>query len=117
MDPTDFEKSIPQLLVDLVEYVSGSVVTRTILRQTTGTVTLSSFDTGEVQATQYLPFDHLIQVLDGVASICLEEKVITLETGQAIMIPAHAKHWIKAKKRFKMLSTVIKSGYEEVSIY
>ncbi|WP_026952472.1 cupin domain-containing protein [Algoriphagus mannitolivorans] len=116
MDHTDFEKSIPHILVDSVEYVSGSVVTRSILKQNTGTVTISSFDTGEIQTTQYLPFEHMIQILDGEASLCLEDEFLNLETGQAIIIPAHAKHWIKANKRFKMLSTIIKSGYEDVSI-
>jgi quercetin dioxygenase-like cupin family protein len=116
MDHTDFEKSISHQLVDSVEYVSGSVVTRSVLKQNTGTVTLSSFDAGEVQPTQYFPFDHLILILDGEAFLCMNEEFSTLEKGQAIIIPAHVKHWIKANKRFKMLSTVIKSGYEDVSI-
>jgi len=38
-----------------------------------------------------------------------------LETGQSIIIPAHSRNSIKANVRFKMLSTIIKSGYEEVS--
>lgn len=115
MDHPEFEKSLAHVLVDSVEYVSGSVVTRSILSQNTGSVSLSSFDTGEVQAAKYSPFDHLIQIIEGEASITIDEHLTTVETGQAIIIPAHVKHWIKANKRFKMISTHIKSGYEDVS--
>ncbi|PZX54058.1 cupin domain-containing protein [Algoriphagus chordae] len=116
MDNTDFEKSITHDLVNSVEYLSRSVVTRSILRQNTGTVSISSFDMGETQQTKYSPYDHLIQIIDGEAFISIDEKSNTVETGQAIIIPAHVKHWIRANKRFKMLSTIIKSGYEDISI-
>jgi hypothetical protein len=33
-------------------------------------------------------------------------------TGQSIIIPAHRPNIIKANERFKMISTIIKSGYE-----
>ncbi|SIN76108.1 cupin domain-containing protein [Algoriphagus halophilus] len=116
MDHPDFEKSLPHVLVDSVEYVSGSVVTRSILSQNTGSVSLSSFDLGEIQAAKYSPFDHLIEIIEGEASITIDDQLNTVETGQAIIIPAHVKHWIKADKRFKMISTHIKSGYEDISI-
>ncbi|WP_439487865.1 hypothetical protein [Algoriphagus sp.] len=116
MDHTDLEKSTVHQLMDSVEYVFGSVVTRSLMNQNTGTVTLSSFDTGEVQESTYLPFDRLIQILDGEATIHLDETTATEKRGQIIIVPAHVKHWIKANKRFKMLSTIVKSGYEEISI-
>ena len=34
-------------------------------------------------------------------------------TGQGILIPAHASSHVKPNGRFKLLLTVIKSGYEE----
>jgi hypothetical protein len=35
-----------------------------------------------------------------------------LETGQSMIIPAHSKYMMKANVRFKVISTVIKSGYD-----
>lgn len=112
----EFEKSIVYRLVDTVEYVPGSVVIKSILTKQTGTVTVSSFDTGEGMLSKSSPFDNLIQILDGVAEIIIDEESNTVETGQIIMIPAHAKNRIKANSRFKMMSTIIKSGYEDVSL-
>lgn len=45
----------------------------------------------------------------------IDDQIHILQTGQAMIIPAHARHIITANIRFKMISTVIKSGYEEVS--
>lgn len=112
----EFEKSIARRLVDTVDYVPRAVVIKSILTKQTGTVTVSSFDTGEGMLTKSSPFDNLIQILDGVAEIIIEEESNTVETGQVIIIPAHAKNRIKANSRFKMLSTIIKSGYEDISL-
>ena len=42
----------------------------------------------------------------------IEMKNDKAHDGRSIIIPAHCQNTIKAKKRFKMLSTIIKSGYE-----
>lgn len=59
------------------------------------------------------PFDTFIQVIDGKAEIIIDNKSNILETGQSIIVPAHSHNTIKANVRFKMISTIIKSGYEE----
>jgi hypothetical protein len=38
--------------------------------------------------------------------------IVTPEPLKGIIIPAHASNFIKPNGRFKMISTVIKSGYE-----
>ena len=40
------------------------------------------------------------------------EKSKVLQTGQAIILPAYTSNIVKANERFKMISTIIKSGYE-----
>ncbi|WP_233194604.1 cupin domain-containing protein [Aquimarina sp. I32.4] len=89
---------------------------KAILKKKTGTVTVLSFDKGEALPSRILPFDNLIQVIAGAADIIINEKLTTIETGQTIIIPAHARNIVKANKRFKMLSTIIKSGYEDISV-
>jgi mannose-6-phosphate isomerase-like protein (cupin superfamily) len=48
-----------------------------------------------------------------VAEVVINEKNYLLRTGDGIVIPAHAPHCFNANVQFKMISTVIKSGYEE----
>ncbi len=116
MKNSELEKSCTHELVETVDYIPGSVVMKAILKKKTGTVTISSFDMGEALPSKISPFDNLIQIIDGEAEIIINEKSNTIETGQVIIIPAHARNIVKANKRFKMLSTIIKSGYEDISI-
>lgn len=104
------------IVVEIVEYVPHSVVIKTIIRKTTGNVTVSSIDTGEDLAGKISPFDTFIQVIDGTAKVILDDRSHILETGQAIIIPAHSPNIIKSDVRFKIISTVIKSGYDEVPV-
>ncbi|MBQ0733320.1 cupin domain-containing protein [Aquimarina celericrescens] len=112
----ELEKSTNYKLADTIDYVPGSVVIKAILKKKTGIVAISSFDSGEALTSKTSPFDNLIQIIDGEAEIVINEKSNTIETGHAIIIPAHARNVVKANKRFKMISIIIKSGYEDVSI-
>jgi len=89
------------------------VLSKTIIKKTTGNVTLTSLASGEKLVEKISPFDTYIQIIDGVAEIIIDEKVYKLSLGQGIVIPAHAKHCFNADEKFKMISTVIKSGYED----
>jgi len=113
MENYEFEKSKAFIIVEIIEYIPNSVVIKTIIRKTTGNVSAVSFDTGETLTGKISPYDTFIQVIDGKAEIVIEEKSNILETGQSIIIPAHCRNTIKANVRFKMLSTTIKSGYED----
>lgn len=110
----EFEKSSMFIIVEIIEYVPNSVVIKTILKKTTGNISAVSFDSGEAFAEQTSPFDTFIQVIEGRAEIIIDATPHDLTTGQSIIIPAHTRNMIKANERFKMISTVIKSGYEDV---
>ncbi|WP_340105840.1 cupin domain-containing protein [Rhodohalobacter sp. 8-1] len=111
----EFEKSKALIVVEIIEYASDSVVIKTIIKKTTGNISAISFDAGEKFEEKTSPFDTFIQIIDGKAEIIIDGISKLLDTGQSIIIPAHAPNSIKANSRFKMISTVIKSGYEEVS--
>ena len=110
------EKGKTFIIVEIIEYIPNSVVIKTIIKKTTGNVTVSSFDSGEALTEKTTPFDTFIQVIDGKAEVVIEDRSHHLDTGQSIIIPAHSRNSIKANVRFKMISTIIKSGYEEVPI-
>jgi quercetin dioxygenase-like cupin family protein len=112
VDRSEVLKSTPHIIVEIIEYVDNSVVMKTILKKLTGDVGLMSFDAGEGLAEKISPFDTFVQIIEGRADIFIDGKSNVLLTGQGIVIPAHRSSSIIPNGRFKMISTVIKSGYE-----
>lgn len=112
MQKSEIEKSKALVLVTLNEYVPNSVVTRTITRKITGNVSAVAIDAGEIIPEKILPFDNFLQIIEGTAEVVIDEKSNLLKAGEGIIVPAHTSHFVKANNRFKMISTIIKSGYE-----
>ena len=96
-------------LADLVEYQTGSVVSRTLVKRPTGTVTLFAFDGGEALSEHTAPFDALVQVLEGEAEILISGQPSTVRGGESILLPANQPHALRGVTRFKMLLTMIRS--------
>lgn len=113
MDNSELEKEKVHIIVEIVEYLPNAVVSKTIIRKTTGNVTITSLDAGEEVSETTSPFDKYIQIVDGAAEITISGKEYKLKLGQGIIIPAHAPNHFNANEQFKMISTIIKSGYEE----
>jgi quercetin dioxygenase-like cupin family protein len=109
----ELEKSKAHIIVEIIEYVLNAVVSKTIIKKTTGNITVLSFATGEELAEKTSPFDNYIQIIDGTAEVIINEKKYELKLGDGIVIPAHAPHCFNANEQFKMISTIIKSGYED----
>ncbi|WP_396169355.1 cupin domain-containing protein [Flavobacterium sp.] len=114
IESSELEKGKTHIIVEIIEYMANAVVSKTIIKKTTGNVTISSFDAGEELDEKISPFDTYIQIIDGTAEITINDKVFKLKLGEGIVIPAHAKHHFNANEQFKMISTVIKSGYEDL---
>jgi quercetin dioxygenase-like cupin family protein len=112
MGNIEIAKSTAHIIVEIIEYVPNSVVSKTIIKKSTGNITVSSFAEGEELAEKTSPFDTFIQIIDGTAEVIIDGKKYRLGLGEGIIIPAHARHNFNANEQFKMISTVIKSGYE-----
>lgn len=115
MENLEVEKSKVLIIAEIIEYIPNSVLIKTIIKKTTGNVSAVSFDSGEALIEKSSPFDTFIQIIDGKAEIVIDNVTSLLEVGQSIIIPAHSRSTTKANERFKMISTIIKSGYEEWS--
>lgn len=96
----------------MVEYISNAVVSKTILEKLTGTISALSFDEGKGLPEKISPFDAVVQVIERKAEIIIDGGSYFLEDGESIILPAHKPNSIKGNKRFKMILTIIKSGYE-----
>ena len=112
MDNKEVEKSIAHITVEIIEYVANSVVIKTILKKSTGNISVMSFDSGEGLIEKTTAFDTFIQIIDGNAEIVIDGQSNFLQTGQSIVVPAHTPNFVSPNGRFKMIQTVIKSGYE-----
>ncbi|MBL0065644.1 MAG: cupin domain-containing protein [Bacteroidetes bacterium] len=110
----EMEKSKTHIIVEIIEYVPNSVVSKTIIKKTTGNITVSSFDEGEELAEKKSPYDNYIQIIDGEAEVIINEKSYKLKLGEGIVIPANAPHCFNANEQFKMISTIIKSETEDL---
>ena len=112
MEAKEIEKAVAHITVEIIEYIPNSVVIKTILKKTTGNISVISFDSGEGLTEKTTPFDTFVQIIDGTAQIVISGVSHSLLTGQSIVIPAHAPNYVTPNGRFKMIQTIIKSGYE-----
>jgi quercetin dioxygenase-like cupin family protein len=94
---------------ELVNYQEGAVVSRTLISQKTGTVTLFAFDAGQELSEHTAPYDAVVQVLDGETEISIAGQPYHLKAGDAIIMPANDPHAVKASTKFKMMLTMIRS--------
>jgi len=95
-------------LVDLVQYQSGTVVSRTLVKKPTGTVTVFAFDANEGLSEHTAPFDALLFVVDGEAEVTIAGTPYRVHAGEMLRLPANRPHALRAVQRFKMMLVMIR---------
>jgi quercetin dioxygenase-like cupin family protein len=93
----------------LLQYQDGAVVSRTLVKHASGSVTLFAFDEGQGLSEHTSPFDALVFVLEGAAEIRISGKAIRVKAGDLILMPANEPHGLQATTRFKMILTMMRS--------
>jgi quercetin dioxygenase-like cupin family protein len=96
-------------LIDLVDYQTGSIVSRTVIDKPTGTLTLFAFDKGQGLSEHTAPFDAMVYIIDGEAEVTISGKPLVVKQGEMVIMPANQPHALKAVRRFKMMLVMIKS--------
>jgi len=96
-------------LADLAAYQAGAVVSRTILKRPSGTVTLFAFDAGEGLSEHTAQFEALVVGLDGSAEVRVDGAPHVVSAGETLTLPAGHPHALKALERFRMLLVMVKS--------
>ena len=105
-DRWDSGEAVPA--AGLIEVQPGGVVSRTIVKKKTGTVTVFAFDAGEGLSEHTTPFDALLMSLEGEAEITISGVQYRVRTGDIIRLPAGKAHAVKAVSPFKMILTMIR---------
>jgi len=95
-------------LAENIVYAENSVVSKTIIKKDTGTVTLFAFDKGQGLSPHVAPFDALVQIVDGECDFFISEQKYPMKSGDCLILPAGEVHSVESESQFKMLLTMIK---------
>ena len=95
-------------LLDSIQYNPESVVSRTLIKNPHGTITLFAFDQGQELSEHSAPFDAMVQVLDGEVELIIGGESHIARANEFVIMPANIPHAVKAKTNFKMLLTMLK---------
>lgn len=104
----ELARGIPANIGDLVDYREGSIVSRTLVDDQSGTVTMFAFDQGQRLSEHTSPYDAMVQVLDGAAEITVAGETHTVVSGELIIMSAGQPHSINAVQPFKMMLVMIR---------
>jgi quercetin dioxygenase-like cupin family protein len=96
-------------LSSLIDYQAGSVVSRTIIDKTAGTVTVFAFEQSQGLSEHTAPYNALVYIIDGKAEITISNNPIKLKKRELTIMPANEPHAISAVTNFKMLLIMIRS--------
>lgn len=95
-------------LEPFIDYADGSVVSKTLLKKDSGSITLFAFDRGQGLSEHTAPFDAVVYILDGQAQIIIGGQSQHVTAGQMLVMPANIAHALRAETAFKMLLVMIR---------
>lgn len=110
----ELPKLTPHIIVEIVEYIPGSVVSKTIIKKSGGDITATSVDEGEEFCETTVEFDIYVQIIDGKAEVTIGTERFKLELGEGIVIPANILHCFHADEQFKMITTIINNNQKAI---
>lgn len=96
-------------LTDLIAYADGSIVSRALVQKATASLTLFAFDAGQSLSEHSTAFDAYLQVLDGEVDLTVGGKSLVAGAGETVLLPAGVPHEVNARRRFKMLLSMVRS--------
>lgn len=95
---------------DSIDYSEGGIISKQVLKNAAGNVTLFSFDKGQGLSEHMAPFNALVQLVDGEAEIRIGGQAFLLKKGDQIIMPANVPHELIAVEPFKMCLIMIKGS-------
>jgi len=103
-----FPKAQIVQFIHAIDYTEAGIVSKQVIKNEKGNVTLFSFSEGEGLSEHTAPFDALVQVIDGQVTIKIGGEDFLLTTGDSIVMPANISHALQSITSFKMILTMIK---------
>jgi quercetin dioxygenase-like cupin family protein len=107
--PKSIEPARAYRLEELVQFAMSSVVSRTLVDEDQGTLTVFAFDKGQTLSEHKTPFDAYAIMLDGEAELTIGGETVTADAGQIVRMPANVAHSVHAPEPFKMMLVMIRA--------
>lgn len=98
----NIDKKTKLELKDLVEYQSGQVASKTLVKNEAVSMTLFSFDKGEEISTHVAGGDAMVTVLEGKGRFKVADEVFYLEQSETLIMPKGIPHAVYGEEKFKM---------------
>ncbi|HRV78003.1 MAG TPA: cupin domain-containing protein [Thauera sp.] len=95
-------------LKEMLDFQQQAIVSRMLLKNAAGSVTLFAFDEGEGLSEHTAPFDALLIGVEGEAEVRVDADLHRLGEGATLLIPAGAPHAVAPCAQFKMLLVMLK---------
>jgi quercetin dioxygenase-like cupin family protein len=108
--PSEMPAAVSLAALNLADYQEGSVVSRSLLKRSGGTITFFAFDAGQGLSEHTAPFDAVVHILEGEAEIAIGGKAVTVAAGQIVLMPANQPHALSALTSFKMVLTMVRAA-------
>jgi quercetin dioxygenase-like cupin family protein len=102
------EKPSAKELINEIEYQSGGIVSKQIIKKTNGNITLFAFDKSESLTEHTSPYEAVAFIVDGEMEITIGGEPVLVEAGKIIKLPPNIPHGLVAMQKSKMLLTMIK---------
>jgi quercetin dioxygenase-like cupin family protein len=96
-------------LNEVVAYQDATIVSKTLVDKKVGTMTVFAFAQGQGLSEHTVPFDAVVQVIDGEAQVTIAGSEYRVGSGQLIIMPANQPHSIRAELPFKMVLVMIRT--------
>ena len=99
----------PLNLANILDYQPAAIVSRTLLDNDAGSITIFAFDRAQGLSEHTAPYDATVQIIEGAAEIKISGKPSRLKAGELIIMPANKPHALRALEKFKMLLIMLRS--------
>lgn len=96
-------------LEEMIQVQPDSVVSRTLVNQSAGTITLFAFDAGQGLSEHTAPYAALVHVASGSLLIRISGQEFHLKSGEMILMPANEPHALQAEEQVRFLLTMIRA--------
>ena len=94
-------------LAEQVVIMEGQIVSKTLVQNSSVSITLFAFSKDEEIGTHDSTGDAMVTVLKGIGKFTIGEKEYLCHEGESIIMPAKMPHAVYAQEYFKMLLTVV----------
>ena len=95
-------------LAGAVEYEEGKIVSKTLVKNESGSMSLLSFSKDQQLSTHAAPGDALLIALEGEMKLTIGDEHFDIKKGDTIVLPGKIPHALKVADKFKMLLSVTK---------